>query len=173
MDIDIYHAEHADLDWLVQECEEFSKFTSKDKYEIFPGKELARDGLKKLIDNQVVFMSKALKPEFQAIFNDLAINGGTFKPKDDMWIRTGFMAGMITPHYFNPKITVFTELFWWVPIEYRRGRSGLMLFNMYLEYGKEHADQIIMTLEQESPVNHSFLTKKGFRLKEQAFLLEV
>lgn len=85
----------------------------------------------------------------------------------------GFIAGMILPHTYNPSITTLTELFWWTKPEARQSRAGLLLLNKFVEWGKEHVDWIICTIEDESPVNEKTFYKRGFKLKEKSFLMEV
>lgn len=85
----------------------------------------------------------------------------------------GFICGVLTPHMLNPDIVVLTELFWWVMPEYRGSHAGSRLFIEFEQYGKKHADWVIMTLEENSPVRPESLEKRGFRLKERNYLLEV
>ena len=48
-----------------------------------------------------------------------------------------------------------------------------MLLKKYIEFGKKVANWIIMTLEDASPVKDESLLKRGFKLKERSFFLEV
>lgn len=77
------------------------------------------------------------------------------------------------PHVFNPQIKVLSECFWWVKPEYRGSRAGALLFKNYVEWGKANVDWVTMTLEAHSPVRPEALIKRGFRLQETTFLLEV
>ncbi len=175
MDIEIYHAEMLDVPWMIEQVKAFSEFYANQKKQFYPGDDQAKIFLTNLITKQVVFVAKYLDP-IEAENIKEAIDSGetsTKKKLSDPWIRTGFIAGFLYPHFFNPDIVVLSELFWWVPEKYRGGRSGLMLFNMFKEFGEDHADQIIMTIEEESPVNPRILTKKGFRVKEHSYILEV
>jgi hypothetical protein len=187
MEVNIYHADLPDVPWLMEQAKEFSKFSQYKKKQLYPGDEFAKGFFENLIEKQVVFMAKALKEGF--IYNDESgacklteIEEIEDKPPlmklttefdEDPWIRTGFIAGFLYPHFFNPDIVTLSELFWWVPEEYRGTRSGLLLFKYFKEFGEERADQVIMTLEEETPVKPEFLTKKGFRVKEHSYLLEV
>lgn len=175
MDIEIYHAEMLDIPWLREQTELFSNFMGHEKKQLYPGDLRATQALTDLINKQVVFMAKYLDPVETENIKKAMEKGedSTKKKMEDPWIRTGFIAGILSPHFLNPDITLFSELFWWVPEEYRGGRSGLMLFNMFLEFGVEHADQVIVTLQEESPVNPRILTKRGFKVKEHAYILEV
>lgn len=85
----------------------------------------------------------------------------------------GFICGVLTPHLLNPELKVFTELFWWVMPEARGTHAGAHLFIEFEAYGRRHAQWIIMTLENNSPVHPESLEKRGFILKERNYLLEV
>lgn len=85
----------------------------------------------------------------------------------------GFICGILTPHILNPKLNVFTELFWWVMEEARGTAAGALLLLEFVEFGKNHAQWTIMTLEEHSPVKPESLEKRGFKLKERNYLLEV
>jgi len=50
---------------------------------------------------------------------------------------------------------------------------GLMLLEEFTDWGKRNADWISFSLEDKSPVKDTTLTKRGFRLKERSFILEV
>lgn len=92
---------------------------------------------------------------------------------DDVDGPVGFIAGLLLPHPFNPKIVQLTETFWWVNEEHRQGRAGLMLFEEFHEFGKLNADWIAFTLETQSPVKDQFMLKHGFVANERCFLYEV
>lgn len=85
----------------------------------------------------------------------------------------GFIAGHLAAHGFNPDIRTLTELFWWVEPPYRGSRAGSLLLDAYVDDGKRRADWVLMTLEHDSPVNDRVLLKRGFRMKERSYLLEV
>lgn len=84
----------------------------------------------------------------------------------------GFIAGALLRHPYNPRIRVMQELFWWVAPRDRGSKAGLLLLEHFIEYGREHADWVLMTLEAKSPVNPGTLERRGFRLHERSFLLE-
>lgn len=85
----------------------------------------------------------------------------------------GFIAGILTPHLFNPAVVVLSEVFWWVPVEHRGSRAGALLLAAFMAVGKARAHSIVMTLEAESPIEPRSLTRLGFRPKETNYLLEV
>lgn len=85
----------------------------------------------------------------------------------------GFISGYLVPHSFNPELKVLAETFWWVPEEHRGSRAGLMLLNEFKAIGESVAHWVIFTLEHNSPVREETLTRRGFRLHERQYLLEV
>ena len=137
-----------DLDWLVREAHEFSKFNGT-KRELFTDDEFARAGF-------LGFMHQH--------FLRIAERDGE---------RLGFIAGYITGHPFNPNIRVLCEAMWWVAEQHRHSRAGLMLLNEYTEWGKAHCDWVQFALQSHSPVKEETLTKRGYRKHESSYLLEV
>lgn len=138
-----------DLPWLLEQLWAFDEFCGT-KYSLIPKEE---GSATTLLANLI---------------------GGTFfrvAEKQDK--QVGFICGVLQPHYLNTKIITFTELFWWVLPEFRNGRAGIMLFEEFREFGIQHAHWIVVNLEYESPVKSESLLKRGFRLKERTFLLEV
>lgn len=85
----------------------------------------------------------------------------------------GFIAGFLAPHFFNPDITVLTEIFWWVDEHHRNTRAGAVLLADFVNYGKLKADWITLCLVQQSPVKEESILKRGFRRTESSFLMEV
>lgn len=148
----IRKADGGDLDWLVDQVEEFSKFFGSKK-SLFPGKALARDGLANLINHHVLLIATA---------------------DDNRGRQLGFIGGYFAPHPFNPDIQTLVETFWWVIPEFRGGSAGFRLFQNFVELGKEKGvDWIVVALEAHSPVNPDVLESRGFRLQERSFLMEV
>lgn len=84
----------------------------------------------------------------------------------------GLIAGVCSTHFFNPAITVCTELFWWVDPPYRGTRAGAMLLEAYLQTSCARADWNIFTLERNSPVRDETLLRRGFVPTERNFLYE-
>lgn len=81
----------------------------------------------------------------------------------------GFIAGVLTPHFFNQDVMVMTELLWWVQPEHRGTRAGLLLLNAFEDCGEREADVLIMTLEHKSPVNPKTLTRRGYLPCEHSY----
>ena len=143
----VRRATELDLDFLVEELHEFTKFYDS---RIFEGCVLtvyATDLLRNIIANHVILVCE----------------------KDG--VKLGLIAGMIHGHLFNPKFKILSELFWWVKVEHRQSRAGLMLLNAYTEIGKEF-DWCIMSVEDKSPINPDSLIKRGYKAKESSFILE-
>ena len=84
----------------------------------------------------------------------------------------GFIAGYFMPHIYNPDIATLTECFWWTRPEHRRSGIGLELLEMYIQFGKKNANWILMTLEDDTPVDPALLISRGFRLKETNYIME-
>lgn len=141
-----------DIPWMLGELVRFDEFFGASR-SLFPDLDYAKFVLTTLIETQKVFV---------AVEED----------GDEVQFQ-GFIAGVLAPHYFNPKIMVLTELLWWVPPELRGGRAGAALFSMFMEVGHREADWIVMTLEEKSPVRAESLVSRGFQPYEQNFLFEV
>src|SRR6476469_848409 len=149
MVISVRPATLSDLDWLMGQLRSFSRFFAS-KRPLFEDETYARATFATFIEHHLVLIS----------------DGHGVGP-------TGFIAGLKMPHLFNPKIMTLTEMFWWVDEKYRGTRSGLLLLQAFTNYGKANADWINFTLEDESPVAERSLTRRGYRLKERNFLMEV
>lgn len=146
----IRQAQGSDIPWLLAECKAFDQFFGA-KHSLFPDEETAIEKISELMNPEV----------------------GCFYVAETDLARVGFIVGILSPHYFNPRLRTLAELLWWVNPLYRGTRAGLALLEAYIRFGAQHADQVVMTLEENSPINPSSLTKRGFRLKESNYLLEV
>lgn len=140
-----------DVPWLLEQLEDFSKFFGS-KHSLFPSKAYGTEKLKELIEGHIMCVAHSDINEQPCV---------------------GFIGGILAPHFFNPEVTVLTELFWWVTPDWRNTRTGLMLLEEFIRIGNQKAKWIIMTLEDTSPVRPESLLKRGFRAKEHNYLLEV
>ena len=104
---------------------------------------------------------------------NLITNGVVLISESDEGERTGLIAGVLAPHYFNKELITLSELFWWVSEKHRGSKAGLMLYNAFMEKGKELSNWIVFCLKEGSPVNPEFFTKRDFKPLDQSFLLEV
>jgi len=148
MNIKVRHAQPGDIDWIVNELRDFSDFFGTE-YNMFEDEAYAVEKMLWIIKDQIAFVAE----------------------KDEELL--GFIAGLVTPHLFNPNIIWLTEMFWWVPEEHRHSRAGLLLLNEFVDWGKENANWITLGLENSSPIKTESLAKRGFKLHERAFLMEV
>jgi len=137
-----------DVDWILSQLKEFSAFYGTKK-QLFGDVQYSKKLLTELINKQHWWVSET--------------NGSL----------VGFIGGVLYDHMYNPDIKVFSESFWWVAEDHRRSRAGLLLLNEFEKWGKENADWITFGLEEVSPVNERTLLKRGFRLHERSYLMEV
>lgn len=136
------------MDWLIGQLKAFSAIYAS-KLPLFGDEDYARNALAVLIKDHLVLVAEK-----------------NFEP-------VGFIAGLVTPHFFNPDIRVLSETFWWVAPEHRRSRAGALLLQKFVQWGEMNADWITCALEAHSPVNPDALLKRGFVLQERSFLMEV
>lgn len=148
MKVEVRRATLTDIPWLLIQIAAFEKFAGF-KRKLMADKAHARRVLAGMISNHVVLIAH--------------------KGRE----RQGFIAGFDQPHPFNPDIRVLTEAFWWVDERSRGSRAGAMLLMEFEILGRAVADWIIFSLEHHSPVHETHFTKRGFRLVEKAYLLEV
>lgn len=137
----------ADVPWLLEQVVRFDRFYGAQRSLLPPTMDVAEAKLLQLIEH--VFL----------IAED--VDRG----------RLGFIAGLVVPHFFSDRETL-SEILWWVDEPFRGSRAGLMLLNAFVAYGRERSLDVIMTLEDVSPVNPETLLRRGFRAKETNFLLE-
>lgn len=147
--IRIRPADANDVPWLVGQLRIFSRFVGTKK-PLFSDDEYARIGMTNMVKDHLVLMAD-----------------------DDAHGQVGFIAGLVTPHMMNPTIRTLVEVFWWVAEDHRHTRAGAALLNDFIAWGKAHVDWITFGVEAKSPVRESTLLKRGFRLQERNYLMEV
>lgn len=146
--ITVRRAQLTDSPWLLTQLKAFAQFFGS-KHSLFPTEDdQILDTLHSMVESKVFFVAE---------------NGTN---------AVGFIAGMLSEHPYNPKITVLSELFWWVQPEYRGSSAGARLLRAFEDYGRANADWVVMTLETKSPVDPRSLEKRGFKHFESSFLLE-
>lgn len=145
--VDIRQATEADIPWLLEELLVFSKFYGTKK-SLFGNMDHNEKYLTEIVTNHFMLLA------------------------EDGENKTGFIAGLILQHPFNPDIKVLQELWWWVPEKYRGGRSAFKLFKDFSEFGDKYCDMTLFTLEDHSPVSERILTKRGFVRKEITYVKE-
>lgn len=141
-------ASRGDLPWLLTQCRAFARFYGSGM-SLFPGDDAATATLSVLIETQPFFVA------------------------EDAHGPAGFIVGLLSPHWMNQRIRTLAELLWWVAEDRRGSSAGARLLDTFIAFGRDHADWISFTLEAASPVKHATLERRGFRLHERAFLLEV
>ena len=149
MDVTIRRAEESDLDWLLVQLRAFDDFHGS-KHKLFSEPEFVSNVMRTLMADHLMLV---------------AVN--------ESGEQMGFISGMVTGHFLNPKIKTLTEVFWWVDQKHRFSRAGVMLLNAYTEWGKANADWVVFSLEHHSPVADRSMIKRGYALKERGFLMEV
>lgn len=147
--ITIRPATEGDLDWLICQLKSFSSYFGTKK-SLFGDEEFARAGMQTMLTSHLVLIAESV------------IDG-----------PVGFIAGVVTPHLFNPQIRVLAETFWWVAESRRGSRASLLLLEEFIKWGKANADWVTFALEHRTPVKESSLIRRGFHLQEKSFLLEV
>jgi RimJ/RimL family protein N-acetyltransferase len=87
----------------------------------------------------------------------------------------GAIGGLILPNFWWSRELDLTELFWWVTPEHRGSTAGYRLLQRFIKHGKDdlRIERVIMTRESISPICEDVFTKRGFKLKEQNFVMEV
>jgi hypothetical protein len=159
MSIVVRLAAQRDISALMEQLRQFDRFFGA-KYSLIPtDASIAEAVLTNVMDNHVFLV---------------AVERNDQGDGSEDWEKIiGFIAGVLAPHYFNPGITVLSELLWWVDPNYRGSRAGMLLLDTYTDIGRLRAHWTTMTLEAESPVHPHTLEKRGYRLKETNFMLEV
>ena len=138
-----------DIPWILDEVEVFAE----------------RHGSEQHLEVGVEYGTKYIKNLIKHHYFKVAVKNGVEK--------AGFIAGLITPHHFNPELTIMHELLWWVSDKYRGQGAGIMMLDAYLKYGKEHCNLISFTLQDIGAPNDKVLTDRGLKLKERSYLMEV
>lgn len=137
-----------DIPWLLGELRKFSEFIGTSRH-VFGEESHVEIILTGLINDHVTLLSE---------------KDGT---------PSGFIIGILGPHPFNPSIRLLSEQAWWVTPEYRGSRAGLMLLDAFLEQGRKFADWVTISTEAHSSISENHLAKRGLKLQEKSYLLEV
>ena len=135
-----------DVEWIVEELRQFAAWVER-KHLLF-AEAYTREWMPRLIADHFVRVAEV---------------GGE---------RAGVIAALVGAHPINPSLRTLTELFWWVSLDHRASRAGLLLLEAFVEWGRMHADWVLLSLEADSPVKEKTLVRRGFMLKERGYLLE-
>jgi RimJ/RimL family protein N-acetyltransferase len=149
-------ASRADIPWLLEQLRAFADF-SNTAHSLFPADETVATAI---VDSLI-----AQAGQWRGVFL-IAETPADHTP-------LGFIVGVLGAHPFNPRVRVLSELFWWVTPSHRGSSAGARLLDAFVGFGKRHADQVVLTLEHESPDLEAGFVRRGFRLKERTYLLEV
>lgn len=148
MKIRVRQAQLKDIDWIVGQAKEFSVFYGSKL--MIVDEAYAKSGLSALLDQHIILVAES----------QIGL--------------LGFIVGILGPHPFNPKIKTLSEMLWWVTEPYRHSRAGYLLLKEYIRIGKEKGAQwLTMCSLAASPLNESSLIRRGFRLMERSYLMEV
>ena len=144
----IRRAEIKDIDAISEQLEQFSACYNT-HFPPYKDKETSAEVLKNMIENH---------------YFTVAEDGGEL---------VGFIAGFVARHIYNPDIVTLAEAFWWTKEEHRRSGIGLRLLEEFENWGKENVDWILMTIEEETPLDDKVFLDRGFKLKEKSYIMEV
>ncbi len=157
--ITIRDARHSDVAWILDELRAFDRFFGMKK-SLVPADDV--DTI------ETIAQLVATQPFFVAESAESGDHHGA-----EAAVRAGFIGGALAPHFYNPAVMVLTELFWWVTPGFRRSTTGARLLEHFTAYGRQHADLIVMTVLQNTPLAEGALEKRGFHLHERSYLMEV
>lgn len=137
-----------DLDWITNELKLFSKFHNS-KHSLFGTEEYSRWAFNNYIKNHLCLIAE----------------------KADK-VPMGFIVGIYGTHPYNRELKVLSTAMWWVKEEFRNSRAGYILFKDFMSWGKRNADWVLCTLNKNTPIKETSLTKFGFNPHEKTYLLE-
>ncbi len=147
--VTVRHGEERDVDWLLSQLKKFSTFYGT-KRSLYGSDDHVREILFRCIGDHILLIAERAEAG-----------------------PVGFISGFVGPHPYNPSIRSLTETAWWVDEDHRGSRAGLLLFNAFVAWGRSNVDWIVFAIEDHSPVNPDILVRRGFRLQERNFLMEV
>lgn len=84
----------------------------------------------------------------------------------------GIILGLTSPHFYNPKVIMTTELMWWVTKEERNKTIGIRLLKAFEEEAKLKGSNLI-SLSLMSSSNIKNISKLGYSIKEYALTKEI
>ena len=148
MEITVRRGKPEDVPWILSQLKIFSPLYGT-KRSLFGDEDYAREGLLRTMESHLLLVAE---------------RGETLM---------GFVAGMVSPHLYNPAIRILCELFWWVAEEYRKTRAGYLLMREYMTWGKSNVDWMTFCLMENSPVKDGTLRRLGFKPTETSYLMEV
>lgn len=147
--MEIYRAGEPDIPWVIKQLREFGDWYGT-KLNMFGDEEYA-----------LQFVEMVAKSHVLLIASD---NGE----------RVGLIAGLFTPHMYNPKIRVLHELWWWVVESKRRCRAASMLLDEFTRIGREKCDWIQFgSVLGKTDVMGRTMARRGYKPAEVMYRMEV
>lgn len=138
------------MSWMLLELEQFAQFLDT-KHSLLPPEESTREEILLTLMKEHLFLIAEK-------------DGGG---------RTGLFAGIVVPHILNPSVRVLYELIWWVSLEHRGSSAGLRLLDAALDWAKGKVDWVFWTTQHNTPVADRVFLKRGFKVQQTDFLLEL
>lgn len=149
MTIVVRKAEERDIPWLFFQFKEFSRFYGTKKQLFGDDEEYNLAAIRIMMQEHLFLVAE----------------------KDSKLV--GFVSGFINGHPYNKHILVLTETFWWVEKSSRGSKAAVLLLNEFVKFGKANVDWVYFTFNKHTGVKDQHLTKRGFHMKETAYMLEV
>lgn len=144
----VRRAVDSDLDWILSQLKIFAPLYGT-KRSLYGDESYAREGLRRTMESHLLLV---------------AVRGETLM---------GFIAGIVSPHLYNPAIRILCELFWWVSEDFRLTPAAALLFSEFVRWGKENCDWITFGVTETTPIKETSLLRRGFQLQERSYLMEV
>ena len=94
-----------------------------------------------------------------------------FVAVDNDGLPVGALAYLQVDNLYNPCVKTLAELFWYVDVEVRKTRVGLLLLKAFKEVSEKEGKEAMMSLLPSSNVNFKSLERLGFSLCEYGFRL--
>jgi hypothetical protein len=104
-------------------------------------------------------------------FRDVIMNHLALVAQDEKKNNLGFIVGTITPHLYNPKLTLLAHLLWWVEKSRRGGVAAHYLFTSFVDYGLKHADMITLSIRDDVPLKPSSFAKYGLERHDKCYIM--
>ena len=150
MALSVRRANQSDIPWLLKQLKEFSVFYGTKRMLFSASEDQNRRVVSAMIQTDVFLVCV------------------------DVYERVGFVSGFLVPHAFNPELRLLSETFWWVSEGSRGSRAARLLLDEFIREGRKKADFIDFSIVVgKTKVNDRTFFKRGFRLNEKHFLLEV
>lgn len=142
----VRRAVEADREWLLKQCESFISY----------------------LDMELPFNAEHINDLVTTFINSHETHYALVATNDG--VPYGVAAAVLQPHLFNPNVSVFVELMWWVEEDKRKSRAGLILLDALDTIGRKVADYSSIATEAKSQLNEKTLIKRGFKKQELAYI---